>query len=140
MKKTILLTIMVLGVFLLAGCTKTQLNTMVVTGNWKHVKTETVLDGVPQQPWYPGVDSFEILYHFDSDGSYYRLDRSLINPALETRVSGAWLVDGSKLILSFPGGSRVYHIEKAGLLELILIESYDELGHHYTDALTLRKK
>lgn len=139
MKKTIRLVVLVLGMFLLAGCTKTALNTIAITGNWEHYKTETTLDGVLQQPWYPYVDGTRILYHFDADGSYVRTDEVITNPLLSTNVKGTWLVDGNKMILTHSAGSQVYRIEKAGLLELILVENYDHLGHHYTDVLTFKK-
>lgn len=136
MKKTIRAILCILAVSLTAlSCNKTTLNSIAISGTWEHIKTVTSENGQVVETWYPATSGMSIVYEFDNDG------KLLLTEASATGVdvkSGSWLVDGNNLILTFTRGSQMFHIDKAGLLELILSETYTQNGHNYVDVITLK--
>ncbi|MCR4844761.1 MAG: hypothetical protein K5843_07220 [Bacteroidales bacterium] len=139
MKKAIRLMILVLAVFSLSACSKTTMNSIAITGNWEHYKTEKYIDGVAAGSWYPTTDGYRIFYNFNSEGLFVQTKESISNPAAASTEEGTWLVDGDLLLLTYIDGTDRYYIEHAGLLELTLKYVYRDGGHNCVDYLTLKK-
>lgn len=130
---------LVLGLSLLfaAGCTKTDLNTIAIKGEWEVQKIETIENGQIIDVYYPRTEEGPNFYNFEDDGVFFFTIE--YNKGGHTRSSGRWLVDGDTLILSIGNKRDVYHIEHAGLLELKISIAYMEGGHALVDYLTLKK-
>lgn len=139
MKKAIRLMALVLGILLFAGCSKTTMNIIFITGNWEHTKTETVKDGVHLDPYYPASHGMRIYFTFDDNGYFSRTETSTAFVGAEKTETGTWIVDGDLLFLNYIDGTEKYYIEKRGLLESILSQTYYKDGHEYIDYITLKK-
>ena len=137
MTKAIRTLLVGLSLLFAAACTKTDLNTIAIKGEWEVQKIETVENGEVIYVYYPGTEEGPNFYDFKDDGVFFFTVE--YNKGGHTQSSGRWLVDGDSLILSIGNKREVYHIEHAGLLELKISIPYTENGHTLIDYLTLRK-
>ena len=137
MTKAIRTLLVGLSLLFAAACTKTDLNTIAIKGEWEVQKIETVENGEVIYVYYPRTEEGPNFYDFKDDGVFFFTVE--YNNGGHTQSSGRWLVDGDSLILSIGNKREVYHIEHAGLLELKISIPYTENGHTLVDYLTLRK-
>ncbi|MBO4635373.1 MAG: hypothetical protein J5669_08390 [Bacteroidales bacterium] len=141
MKRAIkILVLLVASCLLFASCNnKTAINSIAISDtSWKLLKTVTSENGVEVNTWYPSTQGLTVTYEFDSDGEVMRNERG--TTGLGTHMRGTWVIDDNKLIVSFTTGYHTYNIEKAGILELILSETYAQNGHTFVDVLTFQKE
>jgi hypothetical protein len=137
MTKAIRTLLVGLSLLLAAACTKTDLNTIAIKGEWEVQKIETVENGKIIDTYYPRTEEGPNFYNFEDNGVFFFTIE--YNKGGHTQSSGRWLVDGDTLILSIGNNRDVYHIEHAGLLELRLSIPYTEGGRTLVDYLTLKK-
>ena len=136
MKRAIRILLCVLAASLFAmSCSKTTLNSIAISGKWTLLKTVTTENGAEVETWYPATSGMTVDFLFESGGYHLKTETSVTGI---THSEGSWLVDNNELIVTYSKGSYRYYIEKAGLLELILRETYTEHGHTYVDILTLK--
>ena len=139
MKKAIRLMALVLGILLFAGCSKTTMNEIVLSGQWELKKIETIKDGVTLEPYFPAMNGMQVLYIFGDNRYFEKIESSTTFIGAEKKEKGSWVVDGNELFISFLDGVERYHIENPGLLRLVLRASYVKDGHDYVDYLYLEK-
>lgn len=144
MKKAIRSLILALAVVFLAGsCTKSTLNTIVISGEWEVVHILTY-DGnnysQVKETYRPSDQGMRDFYNFISGGELeYRRVQSLGNIEVK-RILGSWSVDHQTLTIKFPGDTPiVYHIDTANLTDLILFRDFELASVKVHEVTTLKK-
>ena len=122
MKKAIRLIVVVLAICLCAVSCKKTINTIAITGKWELVKTVITENG---KTVYAPEQHVRTYFAFNSGDAFVKTTVSIDGESCET---GRWIVDDDILLLTYAGKSERYYIDKAGLFELILVESYTQAG------------
>ena len=121
--------------FFAVSCTKSTMNTIAITGYWELIRTVVTEDGRVIKDVGPAQDNMLTFYRFVRNGVVTREKRAIGG---ESTVSGRWYVEGNTLLMTLLGEeSKSYHIEKAGLLKLILTLTEYRDGKEYITTLTL---
>lgn len=143
MKKAIRTFILALAVVFLAGsCTKSTLNTVVISGEWELVHV-LIYDAnnynKPVQTIRPSDQGLRTYYNFISGGQleYREIDT---RSNIEVNFSrGSWSIDQNTLTIKLAGAPLQYEINTANLTDLILFRDYDLVSAKVHEVTTLKK-
>lgn len=125
MKKAIRLIVVVLAICICAVSCKKTINTIVISGKWELVRTVVTENGQKVFDQYSPEQHVRTYFAFNSGDAFVKTTVSIDGESYET---GRWIVDDDILLLTYAGKSERYYIDKAGLFELILVESYTQAG------------
>lgn len=136
MKKAIRILFFVLAVSLFASsCTKSTMNSIAITGYWELVRTVVTENGRVIKDLGEAQDNTLTFYRFERNGQVTREIRAIGG---KSTVSGRWYIDGNTLLMTLLGEeSKSYHIDKAGLFELIFSLTEYKDGKEYITTYTL---
>lgn len=136
MKKAIRAIILALACVLALSCTKEDLLGVAIQGRWQLIKVAGTVDGTALEPeYYTGTN--RTYWEFNPD-NVFRKEVQTGDGFIA--VQGSWVMDGEYVVITTPeNGTISYYVEKARLSEMILRDTYDQLGHHRVDIITFKK-